>query len=185
MIGNTYNRAFLHSLYFAKLNLGNQFATFGLWSYCSGSGSTVSSCSNPVPAFDWSQAGDVRNIIGDMQNLDRVFLANFILYWIALGLTLVALITTVMSHFKRGADFCAAIATFLAFVVMLAVFVIVLVISIKGINMAKGTDSDVSGHLGPSTWMTLGAFVALLLSSVSYCFACIFGPGRIRSEEKA
>jgi hypothetical protein len=31
MIGNTYNRAFLHSLYFAKLNLGNQFATFGLW----------------------------------------------------------------------------------------------------------------------------------------------------------
>lgn len=31
MIGNTYNRAFLHSLYFTKLNLGDNFDTFGLW----------------------------------------------------------------------------------------------------------------------------------------------------------
>lgn len=31
LIGNTYNRAFLRSLYFVKLNLSNQFITFGLW----------------------------------------------------------------------------------------------------------------------------------------------------------
>ncbi|CEJ03413.1 hypothetical protein CU097_014863 [Rhizopus azygosporus] len=184
MIGNTYNRAFLHSLYFATLNIKDQFVTFGLWSYCSGTGSNVNFCSHPVPAFDWSQANGIQDVIGDMHNMDRVFLANFILYWIALGLTLIALIITVLSSFRRGPDFCAAIATFFAFVVMLAVFVIVLVISIRGINIAKGTNSDIQGSLGPATWMTLGAFVALLFSSISYCFACIFGPGRVRSQDK-
>ncbi|CAO3696322.1 unnamed protein product [Rhizopus stolonifer] len=184
LIGNTYNRAFLRSLYFVKLNLSNQFITFGLWSYCTGSGSTVNTCSETVSAFDWSQAEPIKSVFGDMQSLHRVFLANFILYWIALGLTLFAFVTTVMSHFRRGPDLCASIATFIAFVVMLTVFVIVLVISIKGVNIAEGADSEISGNVGPSTYMTLGAFVALLLSSISYCFACICGPGRVRSEEK-
>ncbi|KAI9255465.1 actin cortical patch SUR7/pH-response regulator pali [Sporodiniella umbellata] len=185
LLGNTYNRAFLHSLYLARLSIGSQFTTFGLWSFCSGSGTSVSTCSHPIPAFDWSQADGVKNLIGDMHNYEKLFLANFILYWIALGLTLIALVITIMSHFRRGPDFCAAIATFFAFVVMLVVFVIVLIISIRGVNMAKGASNSVSGSLGPATWMTLGAFVALLFSSISYCFACICGPGRIRSEEKA
>lgn len=185
MIGTTFNQPFLKSLYFAKVEIGADFTIFGLWSYCTGSASGgVTTCSKPVPAFDWSQAADLGRYLADLGYLDRVFLANFILYWIALGFTLVALVITVMSHFRRGPDFLASIMTFIAFVVQMVVFIILLVISIRGINTAKGADGSVSGSLGPSMWMTLGAFVALLFSSIGYCFACICGPGRIRSSEK-
>jgi magnesium-transporting ATPase (P-type) len=184
MIGTTYDKPFLRDLYFAKIQLASKFVIFGLWGYCTGTGSTVDYCSKPVPAFDWSKTADLSSFLGDLHNLDKVFLANFILYWIALGFTFIALIITIMSHFRRFPDLLASLGTFIAFVVILVVFVIVLVISIRGINIAKGADSDIQGTLGPSTWMTLGAFVALLFSSIGYCFACICGPGRVRSSEK-
>jgi hypothetical protein len=184
MIGTTYNQPFLRDLYFAKIQMSSDFIIFGLWSYCTGTGSTVQMCSKPVAAFDWSRAADLSNLFTGLQSLDKLFLANFILYWIALGFTFIALVSTIMSHFRRGPDLCASLMTFVAFIVMLVVFVIVLVVSIRGINIAKGADSSVQGYLGPSTWMTLGAFIALLLASIGYCFACICGPGRIRSSEK-
>ncbi|KAI8327490.1 actin cortical patch SUR7/pH-response regulator pali [Choanephora cucurbitarum] len=183
MIGSTYNQPFLRSLYFAKVNEGREFLTFGLWSYCSGTGDSVSSCSQPTPAFDWSTVSRVSQYL-QINHIDKVFLANFILYWIALGFTFIALVITILSSFRRGPDFLASLMTFVAFVVQLVVFVIILVIAVKGVNAAKDAGSSVSGSLGPSTWMTLGAFVALLISSISYCFACICGPGRVRSEEK-
>lgn len=135
-------------------------------------------CSTPSPAFDWSKTPGLSDYTGSIQNIDKVFLANFILYWIALGITLVALVITVMSHFRRGPDLIASLGTFLAFGVMLVVFVIVLVISMKGINGVKDGHSDSHGYLGASTWCTLGGFIALLFSSINYCIACIFGPGR-------
>ncbi|CAO3650828.1 unnamed protein product [Mucor hiemalis] len=185
MIGLTYDKPFLRDLYFAKLQTGSSFVVFGLWSYCTGSGSTVSMCSKPVAGFDWSQAAEVSKFVGDMHSMNKLFLANFILYWIALGFTFVALVVTVVSHYRRGPDFCASIITMISFVVMLVVFVFVLVVSIRGINLAKNVSSDVHGTLGPSTWMTLGAFAALLFASVGYCFACICGPGRrVRNQEK-
>lgn len=185
MIGLTYNVPFLRDLYFAKIETSSQFVIFGLWSSCSGSSSGgVNMCSKPVPGYDWSTATELGNYVGDLESMHKLFLANFILYWIALGFTFIALVVTIMSSFRRGPDFLASMMTFVAFVVMLVVFVIVLVISIRGINTAKGVDSSVRGVLGPSTWMTLGAFVALLFSSVGYCFACICGPGRVRSSEK-
>lgn len=184
VLGLTYNVPFLRDLYFAKIEISNEFIMFGLWSYCSGSISGgVQTCSKPVAAFDWSHVSELGSYVGDLHNMEKLFLANFILYFIALGFTLIALIVTIMSSFRRGPDFLASIMTFIAFVVMLIVFVIVLVISIRGINTAKGVDSSVHGVLGPSTWMTLGAFVALLFSSIGYCFACICGPGRVRSEK--
>lgn len=184
MIGTTYNQPFLRDLYFAKIQMASNFVIFGLWGYCTGSGSTVDMCSRPVAAFDWSRTSDLSSYVNGLHSLDKLFLANFILYWIALGFTFIALVSTIMSHFRRGPDLCASLMTFIAFVVMLVVFVIVLVVSIRGINMAKGINSDIYGYLGPSTWMTLGAFVALLFASVGYCFACICGPGRVRSSEK-
>lgn len=186
MIGLTYNKPFLRDLYFAKMETGANYILFGLWSYCTGTTSGgVQTCSKPVPGFDWSQASGVADFAGDMENMNKLFLANFILYWIALGFTFVALVVTVMSHYRRGPDFCASIITMIAFVVMLVVFVFVLVVSIRGINLAKNASSSVSGTLGPSTWMTLGAFAALLFASVGYCFACICGPGRrVRNQEK-
>ncbi|KAI9483287.1 MAG: actin cortical patch SUR7/pH-response regulator pali [Benjaminiella poitrasii] len=191
MIGTTYNRPFLRDLYFAKVSIGSDFYIFGLWSYCTGSnsGSTssfvVDTCSKPVAAFDWTDVEGISQYLSGIGNLDKVFLANFILYWIALGFTFLALIITIVSHFRRGPDLLASLMTFIAFVIQMVVFIIVLVIGIRGINAAKGYGSDnVNGQLGPSMWMTLGAFVALLLTSIFYCFACICGPGRIRSSEK-
>lgn len=185
MIGSTYNSPFLRDLYFAKVEVASQYVIFGLWGYCTGTDAgSIQMCSKPIPGFDWSTISELSEYVGGLHSLEKLFLANFILYWIALGFTLIALIVTIMSHFRRGPDFLASMMTFIAFVVMLVVFVIVLVISIRGINTAKGIDSTVHGTLGPSTWMTLGAFVALLFSSVSYCFACICGGGRVRSSEK-
>ncbi|OAD04411.1 hypothetical protein MUCCIDRAFT_155599 [Mucor lusitanicus CBS 277.49] len=185
MIGTTYNQPFLRDLYFVKVYTGSEFVIAGLWSYCTGSNNGgVSMCSKPVPAFNWSNAGGVGSYLDGISNLDRVFLANFILYWIALGFTFLALVITIMSHFRRGPDFLASLMTFMAFVVQMVVFIIILVVCIRGVNAAKGESASVSGNLGPSMWMTLGAFVALLLSSIGYCFACICGPGRVRSHEK-
>ncbi|KAI9280814.1 actin cortical patch SUR7/pH-response regulator pali [Sporodiniella umbellata] len=184
LLGNTYNKPFLNSLYFSRIDLSTGFDTFGLWSYCNGTKDIVNSCSQPVPAFDWSQADDVKYIIGDMHSVEQLFLANFVLYWIAFGLTLLALIFTSLSHFKRGPYFCAALSTFLSFFIMLFVFVFVLVLSMRGINTAKGTNPDITGSLGPATWMTVGAFAALLMSTICYCFVCVLGPDRVRSEYK-
>ncbi|KAI9492920.1 actin cortical patch SUR7/pH-response regulator pali [Zychaea mexicana] len=192
LLGSTYNREFLRDLYFARLEFDNQFVDFGLWTYCSGQNGEVSDCSNPEPAFDWTTAGEedarysaIREAI-NLDGLHQVFLANFILYWIALGLTLFAMIITFVSGFRRGSDFLASFLTFVAALVMIVVFIILMVVSMRGINNAKDAGVDATGHLGPSMWMTLGAMIALLLSSFWYCLTCCFGSGRrIQNEEKA
>ncbi|KAI7907969.1 actin cortical patch SUR7/pH-response regulator pali [Cokeromyces recurvatus] len=193
MIGTTYNRPFLRDLYFAKVTIRNDFYIFGLWSYCTGdirsrdsSSFVVESCSKPVPAFDWTNTEGINRYFRDIGDLHKLFLADFILYWIALGFTLLALIITIMSHFRRGPDLLASLMTFIAFIIQMVVFIIMLVVGIRGVNAVKSYDPDIAnGQLGPSMWMTLGAFVALLISSIAYCFACIFGRGRTHSGEKA
>lgn len=130
-------------------------------------------------------AGSAADSISGLDGLQKVFLANFILYWIGFGLTLFALLSTMMTHFNRGTDLCASFVTFIAALVMIVVFVILLVISLRGVNAARDSGADASGHLGPSMWMTLGAMVALLISSFWYCLTCCFGPGRrVRNEDK-
>ncbi|KAI8374203.1 actin cortical patch SUR7/pH-response regulator pali [Radiomyces spectabilis] len=186
LIGNTYNRPFLRNLYFAKLFQNNRSVQFGLWNSCSGQGGYVTECTHPQPAYVWSNAEGLSGLVDGLNGHDKLFLANFILYWIAFGLTLFALVITLLSNFRRSSDLLASFACFIAFVVMLVVFIIVLVISLRGINAAKGVDSSISGFLGPSTWMTLGAMVGLLLASLWYCFACCCGSGRrVRDADKA
>ncbi|KAI8074582.1 actin cortical patch SUR7/pH-response regulator pali [Gongronella butleri] len=185
LIGNTYNKPFLRDLFFARLYSGSSFVDFGLWNYCTGSGSTVSSCSTPMAAFDWTTAPAVDSFTESFHGTHNLFLANFILYWIAFGLTLLALVVTLMSHFKRSSDVCASLMCFLAFIVMLVVFIIILVVSIKGVNAAKSASGDATGYLGPSVWMSLGAMVGLFFSSIWYCISCFFGSGRVRALNKA
>ncbi|KAI9311844.1 actin cortical patch SUR7/pH-response regulator pali [Dichotomocladium elegans] len=174
IIGNTYNRPFLRDLYFARLNVGNTFYDFGLWNYCSGQGNTVNQCTRPDPPFDWSTVSDVDIGLG---NYSRVFLAVFILYFIGLGLTFFAMLITFMTGFRRGSDVLASIVTFIAAILMVVVWIILMVVSLRGLNNARNSGIDADGHLGPSMWMTLGAMVALLLSSFWYCITCFF-PGR-------
>lgn len=110
--------------------------------------------------------------------MDRIYLATFVLYWIAFGITLGALAITILSHFGRGVDFIASLATFLGFILMLVTFVIVLVISLRGINAAREANRYSYGHLGDCIWMHLGAMIGLLFGSLWYCFTCIFGGPR-------
>ncbi|KAI8148464.1 actin cortical patch SUR7/pH-response regulator pali [Fennellomyces sp. T-0311] len=190
LLGTTYNRPFLRDLYFARLELDTgSFVDFGLWGYCTGQNGAVSECSQPEPAYNWNdfasvEGTDFSSSAINLGDLSRVFLANFILYWIALGLTLFAMVITFLSGFRRGSDFLASFITFIAAIVMIVVFVILIVVSMRGVNHVQDAGIDASGHLGPSMWMTLGAMVALLLSSFWYCLTCCFGAGRVRDADK-
>ncbi|CAO3609729.1 unnamed protein product [Cunninghamella echinulata] len=182
LIGNTYNQPFLRDLYFTRLVSGDQFITFGLWSYCEGSNWVVDTCSKPVGGFVWTKADIIQQWVDGFHGQDQLFLANFILYWIAFGLTFLALIITVLSQFKRSSDVVASLACFLASIVLLVVFIFLMVLSLRGINEVKQIDSSISGHLGPSMWMTLGALVGALLASLWYCIACCCGSGRVKDN---
>ncbi|CAO3591329.1 unnamed protein product [Absidia cylindrospora] len=110
--------------------------------------------------------------------MDNVYFANYVLYWIAFGITLGALAITILAHFGRAVDFLASIATFLGFILMLVIFIIVLVISLKGINATRDANKNAYGQLGDCIWMHLGAMIGLLFGSLWYCFTCIFGGPR-------
>lgn len=69
-------------------------------------------------------------------------------------------------------------------VVQMVMFIILLVISARDINEAKAASASVDDSLGSFMWMTLGAFAALLISSISYCFQCICGPDHYRAVGK-
>ncbi|KAI8338440.1 actin cortical patch SUR7/pH-response regulator pali [Chlamydoabsidia padenii] len=186
MIGNTYNKPFLRDLYFARLTTqGGAFIDFGLWNYCTGNNGMVDMCSQPKAAFVWTDVPQLSTLIQGFDGQDKVFLANFVLYWIAIGLTLFALVVTLLSHFRRSSDLFASLACFFSFVVMLVVFVILLVASLRGVNAAKSSSDTITGNLGPSMWMTLGAMCGLFLASIWYCISCCFGSGRVRDMDKA
>ncbi|KAI8093295.1 actin cortical patch SUR7/pH-response regulator pali [Halteromyces radiatus] len=187
MIGNLANRAFLRDLFFAKLILPDgTFFTFGLWNYCMGNKGDLT-CSTPEAAFVWTSVPQLASYLKGFDGQDRLFMASFVLYWIGIGLTLFALVITLFSHFRRSSDVCASFVCIISFVVILAAFVILIVVSAWGIRMAKENSSNaIDGYLGPSTWMTLGAMVALLLSSVWYFISCCCGSGRrVRDVNKA
>ncbi|KAI7863587.1 actin cortical patch SUR7/pH-response regulator pali [Spinellus fusiger] len=185
IVGNIYNQPFLRSLYFARFTFSNQFIQFGLWNYCIGTGTEIIQCSPPVAAFDWTQASILKLFVRDLPDLSKFFLAIFILYWVALGLTFFALLVTSFSHFRRGPDLLASISTFTSFIIMVAVFVMTLVISLRGINQIKDANPNITGSLGPSMWMTLGALAGLMLASFMYCATCIFGPSKhVREAEE-
>ncbi|KAG0174274.1 hypothetical protein DFQ30_005048 [Apophysomyces sp. BC1015] len=180
IIGSTYNRAFLRDLYFVQFKQGSDFINFGLWNYCTGTGNQVTQCSTPQAAFVWNNAESLGRYFQNsiIQGHESIYMANFILYWIAFGLTALALIVTLLSHFRRSADLVAAFASFVSFLVLLASFVIILVISLRGFTHVGSGDAVTTIRLGPSTWMTLGAVAGLLVASLAYCVSCCFGSGR-------
>ncbi|KAI8577641.1 hypothetical protein K450DRAFT_251040 [Umbelopsis ramanniana AG] len=184
LIGNTYNKPFLRDLYFARISTSGATYDFGLWNYCVGDGSgTITECSKPVAAFPWSQASGLNNIDG-LAGHDKLFMAVFVMYFIATALTFLALAITFLNGFSRGSDLCASFSTFLAFVVMLVTLIMSLVIDLQGIHQVSSAISGASGHLGPATWMTVGATAALLLASGWWLLACCCGSGRVNAYDK-
>ncbi|KAL0091368.1 actin cortical patch SUR7/pH-response regulator pali [Phycomyces blakesleeanus] len=185
LIGNTSNRSFLTDLYYARIDYGTAFYTFGLWSYCTGSGDTVSECSDPAAGYKITEIKEIGSLLNN--TYDQLVFADFILYWIGFGLTFFALVITLCSHFRRFPDIVASICSFLAFVVMLASFAIMLVpvVALKRMDSVKESSVTIDEHFGPTVWMTLGAAVALLLSSLWYLISCCTGSGRrVHDTEK-
>lgn len=116
----------------------------------------------------------------DSASYSKVFLANFILYWCGFALTLIVFILSVSTHFSRLSDTFAGICTFIAFIVLLVVFCIMVVVSYRVIHTALST-SIISGTVGASTWMTLGAMASLLIATIYYFLGCCF---RVKKEAK-
>ncbi|KAI9308197.1 hypothetical protein BJ944DRAFT_260707 [Cunninghamella echinulata] len=176
LLASTYNQPFIKDLNFVKFTLNDKFIAFGLWGYCQGLKGQVISCSTPAPGYIWSTAPNIGDFTTGLSGMDKVYFTNYILYWIAFGITLGALASTVLGHFGRGIDLLASLATFLCTLLMLVIFIIFLVVSLKGVNAARDANPSAYGQLGYCIWMNLGAMVALLLGSLWYCFTCIFGP---------
>jgi hypothetical protein len=119
-------------------------------------------------------------IPGGLDGYDQVFLANFVLYWGGLALTLFVFVFSIFSHYDRITDFTAATVTTLAFVVLLVVFCISIVVATRIIQIANATGLVV-GTLGSATWLTLGAMAGLLLAMIYFCLGCFFRVKRTRT----
>ncbi|KAL7313470.1 hypothetical protein PS15m_007215 [Mucor circinelloides] len=186
LIGNTYNVKFLKLLYIARLTKnGQDFIDFGLWNACTGTNGTVLHCNTPKPAYVWTAESSLTEFIGSpVGGYDKVFLANFILYWCGLALTLFAFVFSVSTHYNRITDSMAAMATCLAFLVLFAVFVILIVVAYRVIGLTHSHNATVQGSIGSATWMTLGAMAALLLATIYYGLGCFFRAKRARTYEK-
>jgi hypothetical protein len=68
----------------------------------------------------------------------------------------------------------AAIASFAAFVILLVVFCLMIVLSVRVIDTALQGNAMVFGSIGPATWMTLGAMISMLFGTIHYCCGCFF-----------
>lgn len=160
----------------ARSNQGWPFVAHRLRRLCGVSRWSCLSIVSAQPPTLWiASVPGIKSYTSSLSGLDSVYLANYVLYWIAFGITVGALVVTMLAHFGRPADFLASIATFFGFLVMLVTFIILLVLCLRGINTpAEGA----YGRLGDCIWMHLGAMIALLFGSLWYCFTCIFGGPR-------
>lgn len=75
---------------------------------------------------------------------------------------------------SRRVTSVAAITSFVAFAVLLVVFCLMIVLSIRVINTAIQGNAMVYGSFGPATWMTLGAMIGMLFGTIYYCCGCFF-----------
>ncbi|OBZ84844.1 hypothetical protein A0J61_07110 [Choanephora cucurbitarum] len=179
LLGNTYDKPFLRDLYVIRLtqNSTTDFIDLGLWNSCNGTDGQVLYCDIPQPAFIWTNATGIDKFTSDaFDGYSPVFQANFILYWIGVGFTLLAFVFSVMtwSNNRRFDYTKTAIVTFFGFLIMLAVFCITIVMGARIANTAFLSDTTNASHIGPATWTTLGAMVGLLYATAFYCLSCSF-----------
>ncbi|KAI9471864.1 MAG: actin cortical patch SUR7/pH-response regulator pali [Benjaminiella poitrasii] len=190
LLGNTYNVRFLRDMYFARLTKNSHdFIDFGLWGACYGSNNTITYCNTPKPAFDWSKADGLDEFVSTLSlegHYSKVFLAEFILYWCGFALTLFAFIFSVSTHYNRVTDSLAALATSVAFLVLAALFVMLIVVAYRVIHTAISSFDNglIHGSIGSATWMTLGAMAGLLFATIYYCLGCLFRARRKVNYDK-
>ncbi|KAI8353207.1 hypothetical protein BD560DRAFT_336816 [Blakeslea trispora] len=179
LLGNTYNKPFLNDLYVIRLtqNSTTDFIDLGLWNSCNGTDGQVLSCDMPKGAFIWTNATGLDRFTSDaFESYPPVFIANFVIYWIGLGLTLLAFVFSIMTlgSNRRFNYTNTAIITFFGFLMMLVVFCIMIVMGARIANTAFSYNTANTSHIGPATWTTLGAMAGLLYATVFYCISCSF-----------
>ncbi|KAI9489262.1 actin cortical patch SUR7/pH-response regulator pali [Zychaea mexicana] len=171
LISGSGNAPVLRDLFFAKVEWNGRFTRMGLWGSCYGEiGSGVDECSVPSVPFKWTEAEGL-GIQLSVDLPDTMYLALFILYWIAFLATALAMQATLFTFFKRLPEFILMIVSLMATGALFIIFIIIVVAAAKLQNAATG--EEISGQIGNATWLVLGAMIASALATMWYTFNCL------------
>ncbi|KAL9553589.1 hypothetical protein MBANPS3_003223 [Mucor bainieri] len=191
MIGHLSNKPFLNVIYFLKANNPEYDLrySFGLWSYCQGPyGGSIQNCSSPRAAYDWATTPGFSQMLpgyASSKRLYALFLALFILYFVALIFSFLLWIATLpvslcccTKRFRhnpgnRPLDITMAMICGLNFLIMLVVLILALVLVIGSVKAISGASIYWNGHAGNALWLTIASVASLFLATVCYLFkAC-------------
>ncbi|CAO3703970.1 unnamed protein product [Rhizopus stolonifer] len=189
LIGQLSNKVFLRDLFFGSAwNTGqNTRYNLALWNYCSGDASgTVSSCAHPTPAFNWANTPGMSNMLQSQANsglINNLFLAMFILFFIACGWSLLIWLASIpICCFRhRAFGYSMSTLTLINFFVMLAALILSLVMVLSGVRDITANEGW-NAHAGNLLWITIGATISLLLASIF--FSCGSAGGKSRNKKK-
>ncbi|KAI9250890.1 actin cortical patch SUR7/pH-response regulator pali [Phascolomyces articulosus] len=171
LVSGSGNAPVLRDVFFAKVEWHGKFTRMGLWGSCYGDvGQSVNECSVPTVPFKWPEAEGL-GIRLSIDLPDSIYLALFILYWIAFLATALAMQATLFTFFRRLPEFILMLVSLMATGALFIVFIIIVVSSAKFKNGATG--EDISGAIGNGTWLVLGAMIASAISTMWYTFNCL------------
>ncbi|CDH50088.1 hypothetical protein RO3G_02803 [Lichtheimia corymbifera JMRC:FSU:9682] len=170
LVSGSGNLPVLRSLYFASVEYENKFTRLGLWGSCYGTGDTVDECSTPTVPFNWPEAEGL-NVKLSVDLPDSIYLAIFILFWVAFLANAFAMMVTLFTFYRRIPKFILAFVSLMATGALCVIFIMVVVAAAR-IQDAAG-QANINAHIGPSTWMLLGSMVASALATGWYAFQCI------------
>ncbi|KAI9281785.1 hypothetical protein BC943DRAFT_282103, partial [Umbelopsis sp. AD052] len=176
IIGGLNNLPFLNEAYFTRVQSNNQANRYYLWNSCSENPiDTVSQCTAPVAGYQWGSQPPYNTVPG-ISGHSKTFFAMSAVTWIAFGITTLTLLSSLITHCccrrrmsSRWFDFNHFWWGFIAWLAQLAAFVMAIIFGTRGGSLIENAIPNSSYSLGPSTWMSLGAFLALTLSLMMFC----------------
>ncbi|KAL1754048.1 SUR7/PalI family-domain-containing protein [Schizophyllum commune] len=150
-----------------NVDSGVREVRFGVWSSCAYTDDGTKTCRDAKPAysvgFSDPKEQDVSVTVGPS------WTRGLVLHPIATGVTFIALLFSFSTHIAVSLiasllSFLSAVLTLIAFAIDIALFVYV------KHQVKKLPNVDGTGKPGPGFWMTLVAFVILLLAGCTVCF---------------
>lgn len=157
--------------------------------YCQGTDNgPVQNCSLARAAFDWFTApgfSDMLPTYASSKRIQALFLAMFILYFIALIFSFLLWIATLpvslcccTKRFRhnpgnRPMDITMAFICGINFLIILVVLILALVLVITSVKTISGASIYWNGYAGNALWLTIAAVASLFLATICYLFkAC-------------
>ncbi|KAI8575649.1 hypothetical protein K450DRAFT_260849 [Umbelopsis ramanniana AG] len=189
IIGGLNNLPFLNEAYYTRVQANNQADRFYLWNSCSENPiDTVSSCGAPVAGYQWGNQAPYNTVPG-VTGHSKTFFALSAVTWIAFGITTLTLLSSLITHCccrrrmsSRWFDFNHFWWGFIAWLAQLAAFILAIIFGTRGGSLIENSIPNSSYSLGPSTWMSLGAFLALTLSMMMFCCGFCLAKKRKRTQ---